>query len=102
MTPDVAPPTAPEAVGQSTTWKTGMAVAGLVCSVVALFFSIIPFIGMLLTPTPAILGMLFGAIGLSQANKGGGHKLLAIAGVACGVLALVIVVALAFATNGWT
>jgi uncharacterized membrane protein len=81
---------------------SGMAIAGLVCGIVALVFSIVPFIGMLLTPAPAILGIVFGAIGIAQANKGGAHKRLAIAGVVCGALALVIVVALAFATNGWT
>jgi hypothetical protein len=99
---EAAPPAAPEAMGSHALPTSRMAIAGFVCGVVALLFSIVPFIGMLLTPAPAILGIVFGAIGIAQANKGGTRKRLAIAGVVCAALALVIVVALAFATNGWT
>jgi uncharacterized membrane protein HdeD (DUF308 family) len=99
---EAAPPAAPEAGQSHAPPKWGMAIAGLVCGVVALLFSIVPFIGMLLAPAPAILGIVFGAIGIAQANKGGTRTRSAIAGVVSGALALVIVVALMFATNGWT
>ncbi len=78
-----------------------MAVAGFVCGVSAVCFSIIPFLGLLLTPIPAILGIVFGAIGLSQAQRRGAPKRLAIAGIACGIAAPIVFVAMYIAFNGW-
>jgi hypothetical protein len=67
----------------------GLAVAALVCGILAivLFFTIV---------FPFILGglaVIFGAIGIGTANKGGPHKGLAIAGLICGVVGIGLAVA---------
>lgn len=59
----------------------GLAIAGMVCGIVGLLlFNII------LGP----LGIIFGAIGWSRANRGAKYKGMAIAGVVLGVIDLVI------------
>lgn len=62
----------------------GLAVAGLVLGILGLVFCFVPFFGWVL----AILGIIFGAVGLNKANKVGRGKGLAIAGLICGVLGL--------------
>ena len=85
----VMPPQAPP--------TNGLAIASLVCGILAvlLFFTIV---------FPIILGILaviFGAIGIGNANKGGGNKGLAIAGLVCGIVGIVamIVFVTVFATS---
>jgi hypothetical protein len=72
----IVPPQAPR--------SNGIAVASLVCGILAvlLFFTIV---------FPIILGILaviFGAIGIGNANKGAGSKGLAVAGLVCGVVGI--------------
>ena len=76
----------------------GLAVASLVCGILAviLFFTII---------FPIILGILaviFGAVGISKANQGGGHKALAIAGLICGVVGIAAMIAFVAAVGNST
>ena len=71
----------------------GMAVAGLVLGIIGLVFCWIPFLGWIL----ALLGIIFGGLGMGKANKIGGRgKGLAIGGLVCGVLGLIIGVAAFF------
>jgi hypothetical protein len=94
VAPEPAPPEAPEAMRQS---APGVAIAGFVCGVLAVLSPLpMPFLSVPL----AILGIVFGAIGSSQANQRGAPKGLATAAVVCGALALVIVVAL-YITTGY-
>jgi hypothetical protein len=81
--PPAMPPPMP-AVPARPAPTNGLAVASLVCGILAviLFFTII---------FPIILGILaviFGAVGISKASQGGGHKALAIAGLICGVVGI--------------
>jgi len=65
----------------------GMAVAGLVLGILALVLFFITWPAWIL----AILGIIFGALGISKANKiGGKGKGMAIAGLVCAVLGLII------------
>lgn len=64
-----------------------MAVAGLVLGILALVLFFITWPSWIL----AILGIIFGALGISKANKiGGKGKGMAIAGLVCGVLGLLL------------
>jgi hypothetical protein len=65
-----------------------MAMAGLVLGIVAIVLSFIPCIGFFAI-TPAILGIIFSIIGLSQAKKTGQGKGMAIAGLVLSILAIV-------------
>jgi hypothetical protein len=70
-----------------------MAVAGLVLGIIGLVFCWVPFLGWIL----ALLGIIFGGLGMGKANKIGGRgKGLAIGGLVCGVLGLIIGVAAFF------
>lgn len=64
-----------------------MAVAGLVLGIMAIVISFIPCIG-LLAIMPAILGIIFSVVGLSQAKKTGQGKGMAIAGLVLSLLAI--------------
>ena len=66
----------------------GMAVAGLVCGIIGLVFFWFPILGMVL----AVLGIIFGGVGISRANSGAPNKGLAIAGLVCGVVAIALYV----------
>ncbi len=71
----------------------GMAVAGLVLGILGLVFCWVAIIGWIM----ALLGVIFGGVGMSKANKiGGKGKGMAVAGLACGVLGLVVGIALFF------
>ncbi len=77
-----------------------MAVAGLVLGIVALVFCWIPFLNWIL----AILAVIFGAVGVSKANKiGGKGKGMAIAGLVMGIvgalLGVVVIVLLKSAVD---
>jgi uncharacterized protein DUF4190 len=68
----------------------GLAIAGLVCGLVGLLF------------LPIVLGPLaivFGAIGLSRANRGAGHKGMSIAAIVLGIADLVVMVVYAVAIS---
>ena len=64
-----------------------MAVAELVLGIVAIVLSFIPCIG-ILAIIPAILGIIFSIMGLSQAKKTGQGKGMAIAGLILSILAI--------------
>jgi hypothetical protein len=55
-----------------------------VLGILGLVFCFVPFFGWVL----AILGIIFGAVGMNKANKVGRGKGLAVAGLICGVLGL--------------
>jgi hypothetical protein len=76
----------------TSTRSNGMAVAGFVLSIIGIFlFNII------LGP----LGVIFGGVGLSRANRGASNRGLAIAAVVIGVLDIVVFAMLiAFAAHG--
>jgi hypothetical protein len=70
---------APEQAGN------GLAIAGMVLGILGLLLCWIPGVGWLL----ALLGIIFGAIGMSKANKiGGKGKGMAVAGLVIGVVGL--------------
>ena len=84
------PPAAPAMPGApAVPVKTnGLAVASLVLGILSLllFFTVVP---------PFILGILavvFGAIGISRANQGAGGKGMAVAGLVCGALGVVVAI----------
>jgi small-conductance mechanosensitive channel len=63
----------------------GMAVAGLVLGIIGLLLCWIPFFGWIL----ALLGIVFGALGMSKAKKiGGAGNGMAVAGLILGVVAM--------------
>lgn len=65
----------------------GMAVAGLVLGIIGLVLCWIPFLGWIL----ALLGVIFGALGMSKAKKIGGRgNGMAIAGLVTGALGLLV------------
>ena len=78
---------APQAQAQG----NGMAVAGLVLGIIGLVFCWIPVLGWIL----ALLGLIFGAVGNSKANRiGGKGKGMAMAGLVLGLIGLILGVAL--------
>ncbi|HTR56237.1 MAG TPA: DUF4190 domain-containing protein, partial [Kofleriaceae bacterium] len=70
----------------------GLAVASMVLGILAIvFFWLGPLCWIL-----AVLAIIFGAIGIGKANKVGKGKGMAIAGLACGLLGVLISVAVIF------
>jgi hypothetical protein len=65
--------------------SNGLAIAGLVCGIIGLFI-----LNFILGP----LAIIFGGVGVSQANRGAGHRGLAWAGVVLGVIDIVLFVVL--------
>ena len=63
----------------------GLAVAGLVMGILALVLCWIPFLNWIL----AVLGIVFGGVGMSKANKGASGKGLAVAGLVLGLVGFV-------------
>ena len=64
----------------------GMAVAGMVLGIIALVLFWVPFLNWVL----ALLGIIFGALGISRGNKVGRGKGFAIAGLICGLIAAIL------------
>lgn len=70
--------------------NNGLAVASLVLGVVGLVFAFIPIVGVIAWPC-VILGIIFGGIGMSKANETpGSPKGMAVAGLTCSLVGLVI------------
>jgi hypothetical protein len=70
----------------------GMAVAGLVLGILALVLFFLTWPSWIL----AILGIIFGALGISKGNKVGKGKGMATAGLVCAILGLLISIAWTF------
>jgi len=64
----------------------GLAVASLVLGITSILFS---WWGVF-TLAQVVLAVVFGGVGISRANRGAAHKGLAIAGLALGIIGLVI------------
>jgi len=70
--------------------QNGIGVAGFVCGLVGLVFSIIPILGILSWPL-VIIGIVLSGVGMNYANQGRAHnKGLAIAGLCVSVVGLFI------------
>jgi hypothetical protein len=78
----------PSQAGTTTSQEgNGLAVAGLVIGIIAVVLCFVPFLNWVL----GILGIIFGGVGLSKANRiGGKNKGMAIAGLILGVVGLVL------------
>jgi hypothetical protein len=69
--------------------KNGLGTAGFVLGLVGLVFAVVPIIGVIAWPL-TILGLIFGVIGLTRANRGqAGTKGMAITGVVLSAVGLV-------------
>jgi hypothetical protein len=91
-----ASPAAPAPLGAPKLATAGfmLGVFGLAESVVfGLFEDLFPYVGITLAVVPAVLAIILGAIGLRQASRRGAPTGLGRAGVICGIVALVVVVA---------
>jgi hypothetical protein len=90
--PPAAPPAAPPMPGQPAmpvSTSNGFAVASLVLGILTVVFFFTIWLPWLL----GVLAIVFGAIGISKANKGAGQKGMAIAGLVCGAVGIVIAIA---------
>jgi hypothetical protein len=77
----------PQGQGQAPQQEgNGMAVAGMVLGIISLVFCWFPFLNWIL----ALLGIIFGALGIGKGNRVGKGKGMAIAGLACGVVAAIV------------
>lgn len=76
----------------------GMAVAGLVLGIISIVLCIFTVVDMVI----AILGIIFGAIGVSKANKGARGKGMAMAGLICGIAGLILATVILIAAIVWT
>jgi hypothetical protein len=74
----------------------GMAVAALVTGMIGLVLGVatgwIPCVGLFIPLVPTLLAVIFGGVGMSRARQGAPHGGIATAGLACGVLGLVITI----------
>jgi predicted tellurium resistance membrane protein TerC len=78
----------------------GLGTAGFVCGLLAAIFALVPVLNIVLAPILAIVGIVLGAIGMSQAGKTNAPKGLSVAGVALGVVSLIILVLMLAALFG--
>lgn len=67
----------------------GLGTAGLIVGIVALLFSFIPCLGMY-AALPALVGIILSAISMSQAKKAGAQKGMALGGLICSIIGLLI------------
>src|SRR5918996_2812613 len=91
--PAAAPPPPPAERPQG---HPGMAVAGFVCGLVGLVLSAIIICFFIGGPV-ALVGVVLSAIGLRQANERGAKRGLAIAGLVCGVIGVLIALVITIA-----
>ena len=76
--------------------SNGLGVAGFVTGLIGLVLCWVPWFGMLL----GLVGIVLSAIGISQGKKKGASTGLAIAGLVCGILAVLVwIVLLAFVVS---
>lgn len=68
----------------------GLAVAALVLGILGVLVSWIPCVGWVLGLLLAVLAIIFGFVGKGKASQGAPHGGVAIAGLVCGFLALII------------
>lgn len=71
--------------------SNGLAVAGLVCGIVGLFL-----FNVILGP----LAIIFGAVGLSRANRGAPHRAMSIWAIVLGIVAIVAFAVLIAISSG--
>jgi hypothetical protein len=95
----VAPPPPPEYGGQVRK-SNGLAVAGFVLALLGALGCWVPFVNIFFALL-AILGLVFGAVGLVTSGRKGAGKGLSIAAIALAVPALVISVVVSVAAFGW-
>ena len=79
------PPVSPAPNGK------GLGTAGLIVGIVALLFSFIPCLGMY-AALPAVVGIILSAIAMSQASKAGAPKGMALGGLICSIVGLIIAI----------
>jgi hypothetical protein len=75
------------------TSSPGIGTAGFVCGVLAVVFALVPLLNIILAPILGILGIVFGAVGMSQAGKRNAPSGLSRAGGILGVVSFVILIA---------
>ncbi|NEN06015.1 DUF4190 domain-containing protein [Diaminobutyricibacter tongyongensis] len=72
--------------------SNGLAIAGMVLGIVGTVLSLIPIVGIFLCWLPALLGVIFGCIGLGTAKRNNGYRRgEAITAVICGLLPIPLV-----------
>ncbi len=69
----------------------GLGIAGLIVGIIALLFSFIPCLGMYAL-LPAVVGIILSAISMKQLGKTGQPKGLAIGGLICSLVAVLIAI----------
>lgn len=72
-------------IHQNVAQQNGKGTAGFVCGLVGLVFCWVPWFGVIL----AIVGLALSGAGISQSNKTGQSKGLAVAGLVCSIVALI-------------
>ena len=78
----------------------GLAVGGMVCGIVALALSFIPFCFWIIALLAGITGIILSAIALATAGKAGRKKGVAVAGLICSALAIIWIPIYIFAIIG--
>ena len=76
----------------------GMAIAGLVLGIISIVLCIFTIVDMVI----AILAIIFGAIGVSKANKGARGKGAAMGGLICGIVGFILATVILIAAVVWT
>ena len=84
--PSSAPPLLPPTIPATSQPSNGAATASMVLGILGVVFLWVPVIGFVL----AVLAVVFGGVGLSRANAGGGNKGQAIAGLVLGCVGIVL------------
>jgi hypothetical protein len=87
--PTPPPPPPPPAPAQQQPGAPGIAIAGFVCGLVGMILTIIIICFFIGAPL-ALVGVVLSAIGMKQANETGAKKGLAIAGLVCGIIGVLL------------
>ena len=75
----------------------GMGIAALVLGIIAAILSFVPCVN-IFAVLPGLLGIIFGAVGMSQAKKAGAPKGLPTTGLILGILSIVISITVYYVT----